>query len=357
MIGNCGGGAAARALPRPAKVLLALAIGSLGGYAAFRLQLPLPWMIGAMALTTAAAIAGLPVVLPMGLRTLMVTVLGIMLGSAFSPEILERLGAWAVSLSAVALYAALAGAASMLYFRRLCRYDPVSAYFSAMPGGLSEMVLVGGAMGGDVRVISLTHAARVLLVVMALPFAFQWLVGYEPGAKPAPGPPLTEMAAGDLGVLALCGVLGFLGATALRLPAAGLVGPMVLSAAVHLVGWSAAQPPLELVAAAQVVIGSAIGCRFAGTAPALVGRVVVNAAGGTVILLAATLAVAGALQALTGLPGAALVLAFAPGGLAEMSLIALALSVDAAFVATHHVVRIFLIVVLAPLAFRLLRRR
>ena len=137
-------------------MLLALAIGSLGGYAAYRLQLPLPWMIGAMALTTAAAIAGLPVVLPMGLRTLMVTVLGIMLGSAFSPEILDRLGAWAVSLGAVALYAALAGAASMLYFRRLCRYDPVSAYFSAMPGGLSEMVLVGGAMGGDVRVISLT---------------------------------------------------------------------------------------------------------------------------------------------------------------------------------------------------------
>ncbi len=50
-------------------------------------------------------------------------------------------------------------------------------------------------------------------------------------------------------------------------------------------------------------------------------------------------------------------LAFAPGGLAEMSLIAIAINADAAFVATHHVVRIFLIVVLAPLAFRLTRRR
>ena len=51
-----------------------------------------------------------------------------------------------------------------------------------------------------------------------------------------------------------------------------------------------------------------------------------------------------------GLPIAALVLAFAPGGLAEMSLIALALGVDPAFVSSHHVVRIFLVVVLAPLA-------
>ena len=58
------------------------------------------------------------------------------------------------------------------------------------------------------------------------------------------------------------------------------------------------------------------------------------------------------LHGATGLPIPTLVLAYAPGGLAEMSLIALALSLDAAFVATHHLVRVFLIVVLAPAFFR-----
>ena len=38
-------------------------------------------------------------------------------------------------------------------------------------------------------------------------------------------------------------------------------------------------------------------------------------------------------------------------------LIALSLGIDPAFVSTHHVVRIFLVVVLAPLAFRLLAPR
>lgn len=51
-----------------------------------------------------------------------------------------------------------------------------------------------------------------------------------------------------------------------------------------------------------------------------------------------------------------MLLAFAPGGVAEMSLVALALGIDAAYVATHHVVRIFIIVVAAPLLFRLVRR-
>jgi uncharacterized membrane protein AbrB (regulator of aidB expression) len=74
-------------------------------------------------------------------------------------------------------------------------------------------------------------------------------------------------------------------------------------------------------------------------------------------MVVVTLLLAGVLHAVTGLPTDALVLAYAPGGLAEMSLIALALSMDAAFVATHHIVRIFLIVVLAPLAFRATRGR
>jgi membrane AbrB-like protein len=152
-------------------------------------------------------------------------------------------------------------------------------------------------------------------------------------------------------------VAGFFGAKALRLPAAAVVGPMVLSAALHVAGWTEARPPVELVAAAQVVIGTSIGCRFAGVGIALIGRTVVLAAGSTVILIAVNLAFAFALNAATDLPITALVLAFAPGGLAEMSLIALALSFDAAFVATHHIVRIFLIVVLAPAAFRARERR
>ena len=40
-----------------------------------------------------------------------------------------------------------------------------------------------------------------------------------------------------------------------------------------------------------------------------------------------------------------------------MSLIALALGVDAAFVSTHHVMRIALVVIIAPMMYRLLNRK
>ena len=49
-------------------------------------------------------------------------------------------------------------------------------------------------------------------------------------------------------------------------------------------------------------------------------------------------------------------LAYAPGGLAEMSLVALALGADAAFVSIHHIARIVLIIAFAPMIFLAARR-
>lgn len=57
---------------------------------------------------------------------------------------------------------------------------------------------------------------------------------------------------------------GAVGATWLRLPAAPLLGPMVVSAAAHLTRLTdAAMPPL-LVHLAQIVVGSRLGLQFAG---------------------------------------------------------------------------------------------
>jgi uncharacterized protein len=335
---------------------LALAIGGAGGWLASIAQIPLAWMIGAMTATTLAAVPGLPVAIPRSLRNVMIAVLGVMLGSAFTPEIVQRIGEWSISLSALALYSTVAGAASYAYFRRVCGYDKATAYFSAMPGGLSEMILVGSAMGGDSRIISLTHASRILLVVLTLPFAFQLLTGYEPGTRPPVGLPLFELPPWDLAILSVGGAVGFVLARALRFPAAALLGPMLLSAGMHLAGWTAAKPPLEFVAAAQIVVGTAVGCRFAGTNATLILRAMIAAAGGTAILVVATLAFALAVTQVTGLSLEALVLAYAPGGLAEMSLIALAVGADSAFVATHHIARVILIIGVAPMLFRAMRK-
>jgi hypothetical protein len=337
-------------------ILCAVAIGAAGGALADYLTLPLPWMIGAMIVVTAAALAGVEVDLPRRFRNGMVTVLGIMLGSAFTPEIIARMGEWIVTLCALAAWMLLAAGVTLVYFQRFAGYDRPTAFFSATPGGLAEMTLVGGQFGGDERTISLTHTARVLLVVSTIPVWYR-LTAHIPPASALMQTGMRDLAAFDLGVLALCAVVGATVAGRLRIPAAFLVGPMVLSAIVHLIGITTSRPPTALVSAAQVVMGTAIGCRFAGVALRIIGRVVVHALVSGVVMLGLTVLFGVTLSAWFNFPLPAVILAFAPGGLAEMSLIAIALGLDAAYIATHHILRIVIIVSAAPLVFRFTRGR
>ena len=334
---------------------LALAIGTAGGALFDHFNLPLAWMIGAMLFTTAAAMAGVPVRIPKTLRNVMVMILGVMLGSGFTPAILGRLGEWSVSLSGLAVYMVVATVVGVQYLRRAAKLDPVTSYFTATPGGLNEMVMVGTQMGGDTRTMALAHALRVMLVVIVIPFAFQALGLYDPAKKGTLGPPLLSLSLKDVALLTACAV-GYPVAKALRIPAAQIVGPMLLSAAIHLAGLTEGKPPGLLVAAAQVVIGASLGCRFTGLEVRRIGRDSLTAVGLTALMLGVTAAAAWVVDEATGLGLAALILAFAPGGLAEMTLVALALNIDVALVATHHMVRIILIVTLAPAAFLLWRK-
>jgi len=345
--------------PGRAALARALAIGVVGGGVFAWFNLPLAWMMGAMSLTTLSAVGGVRVMVPAKLRQVMIAVLGVMLGSAFRPDILEQAGQWTLSLAMLVVYVAAVALLAGLYFRKVARYDATTAYFSAIPGGLSEMILVGGAMGGDERTIALTHASRILLVVLIIPFWFRLVEGYQPipGGVSGSFMAFGQMPAADLASLGLCAVVGFFIARALRLPAAALTGPMTVSAAAHLFGLTTSTPPAELIIIAQVVIGTAIGCRFAGVGPRRILRAIAAAAGATAIMLGIGVVFSLALNAALGLPMSALTLAFAPGGLAEMSLIALALGVDPAFVSTHHLLRIFLVVILAPMAFKLIAPR
>ncbi len=338
--------------------LLTLAIGAVGGVLFLWLRMPLAWMLGAMCFTAPLALLGWPKRLPLRvdpkLRAVMVTVLGVMLGSAFTPEMLRHWSEWLGVMGLMLVYVPLATALCYGIFRKLGGLDPVTSYFAATPGGLQEMTMVGEAMGGNPRNIVLTHAIRIFVVVMTIPVYFRVIEGYQVPPM-LPGPGMGDMALSDGALLIGCGVIGWALARRLKIPAAQLLGPMLCSAFVHLMGWSTAQPPPDVVAVAQVVIGAALGCRFSGAALREVGLVARLSLFSTLVMIALAIALTAIAAPLLGFSRETLILVLAPGGLAEMSLVALALGVEVAIVSSMHVFRIMVVVVLAPQAFRLLR--
>lgn len=335
-------------------IALALLIGAIGGYLFFIANMPLPWMLGSMLSVAVVAVAGAPVALSLGLRTVMIAILGTLLGSSFTPDIFDRLHHWAGGVALMLAFVTVMTAFSVALFVRWGGFDRVTAYFSGTPGGLGVMTIIGEQQGGDPRIIPLIHATRIFIVVFAIPM---YLLLVKDLDVPSGAQLLTDTPIGtpfELLILTGCTILGLLIARLVPIPGAQILAPMLISAAAHITGLVEAAPPAVLVSAAQVVIGAGIGVRFTGLKLKETAWPLTFAVLSAVAMLLGAAVLAEIAAPFLGIGAAALLLALAPGGLAEMSMIALALGVDTAFIATMHIVRIILVVSLAPLAFRLI---
>lgn len=334
-----------------------VAIGGLGGWIFSWIGTPLPWMLGALATTMAAAMLGVPLHVPQLFRRSWIIVLGVMLGASFGPETLDHIALWSGSFIGMILFVAGTTALVAWFYRSVGRFDRNTALFCATPGGLGEMAILGPALGGDERTIVLTHATRIVMVMACLPPAYALIEGYVTPADLGGGGRLLDMALGDLTLLTAAGVGGALIAKMLRLPAWQMSGSMFASAAIHASGLTDARPPSELIGFAQVVIGSGAGARFAGARLRELGKPMALSAIATLGVLVLAAAAAYIVASMLSLDFRAVHLSYAPGGFAEMSLIALALGIEAPFVAVHHMGRIFAVVLLASVLGRVLAKR
>jgi uncharacterized protein len=309
-----------------------------------------------MVFVTAASLVGAPVKVPNAARSPMLVVLGVMLGGGVTPDLVARAPQYGASLVGLVLVVIASTAACFVFFRLVGRFDRTTAFYSAVPGGLTEMILMGEADGGSSRDIATIHAGRILFVILALPFLMQALSGIAIGGRPLPGTPLLSLAAPELALFALTCVVGAAASYFVRTATSLFLIPLLLSAIVHGAGLSAFAAPTELVVAAQLVIGISLGARFAGSRVSEIGRSLLLALAACFILLAISASFAWGVGAIVGLDVLALLLSYAPGGVAEMSLVALALHIDAAIVVIHHLVRLLLVTMLARPAYLLLTR-
>ena len=67
---------------------------------------------------------------------------GVLLGSAFNPGMLREIIQWIASLTVLVGFLGVFGVCVTWIFRRF-GYDRSTAYFSALPAGLTEMTIVG----------------------------------------------------------------------------------------------------------------------------------------------------------------------------------------------------------------------
>lgn len=333
--------------------LRTIAIAAVGAGLFQYAGLPLPFLFGPMAACLLAALAGQQL---QGLGQVSVgarTILGVAVGASITPELVGQLPQMALSVALVPLYIVLIAVIGVPFFTRVCGFDRVTAWYAAMPGGLQDMIVFGQEAGGDVRTLSLIHATRVLIIVTLAPILMTGAFGAS--LSHPIGDPALSLPPHELVLMVVAALVGWKGGERLGLFGAAILGPMIVTAGLSLAGFIHFRPPAEAILTAQFFIGMGIGVYYVGVTLSELRRDVL--AGVAFVILLAGLAV-GFTWVVTAAGLAAPIeafLAFAPGGQAEMTVLAIVTGADLGFVIVHHLTRVVLVITGAPVALRLFR--
>ena len=335
------------------RIALTLALGFAAAGLCLLLNTPLPWMIGPWLVTAVGCMAGAPLVAATPLRNAGQWAIGTALGLYFTPQVVGVvLGHWAAIVAGI-VWALALGTGFGLFLKWAnpgnAALDRPTTFFASAIGGASEMALLAERFGGRLELVASAHSLRILLVVLIVPFGFQFadLHGLDPTL---PGPQTVDW--GGLLLLAALTVAG--GALAERLDVANpwVLGPLAVAFALTSSNIELSALPRWVVNLGQLFIGVALGARFTPAFVHSAPRWLITVAIGTLAMIVLSAAFAYVVAQLSGLHPATLLLGTSPGGIAEMCITAKVLQLGVPVVTAFHVTRMAAVVMLAGPLFR-----
>lgn len=330
--------------------LRAVLVSALAGYTAWLLHIPLPWMIGPMVGMASMKMRGIEVRPLKRGREAGQLIIGTAVGLYFTPAVMHEV--WKVA--GLMLLAGLAsigiGYATALVVSRLAGVDRKTAFFASVPGGASEMVMLGERYGSHAAFVAMAQSLRMMLVVLIVPllFALSGVTGSEPYVPATVTFSWSGFAALLLAVVAGGMVLHRIGA-----PTPWMLGPLMCAVAITASGYSLSSMPGAVSALGQALIGCALGCRFQREFLLQAPRMMSGVVAGVLLTIAMSALLGIGLASIGGLPWASLILATAPGGFAEMAVTAKVLQLGVPLVAAFHVTRLLILLTMTAPIFHL----
>ena len=328
-----------------------LALAAAGGAALGLIGVPAGWLSGSILAVAGASLAGRPMLIPTLLMRAIFVLIGISLGAVVTPETLHGMATYPVSIAVLILAMALISIGGAGYLRLIHRWDNVDAYLAAAPGGMSQVLALGAELGGDLRAIAIVQSIRVVVIAVGMPAGLSML-GLVGQAPPRVTGALSIGVLDELAILVAASTVVAIIAYRIRFPGGLLFGAMLTSAVLHGSGLIHAVMPWWAVNTAMVAMGAITGSRFANTPLRMLLNFVGAAFGSFAVAVTIAAAFAAVLISVLSLRAAEVMIAFAPGSVDAMMLLALALNLDPVYVGAHHLTRIFFVSLTMPLVAR-----
>lgn len=336
------------------RLLLTLATGLLGALLFAVLQLPIPWLLGSMFSSALAMRLAVPMApIPEFPERVMRVVIGVTLGPAVAASVNSNAADLPWAAVAAIVVTLLTAGIGMRWFEWRAGLSRPSAFLASLPGGLSVLFGLSNSLDDRPRIL-LAHTVRVVIVVVFISLLAR-VLGVTTVDAPLSAGLNWRSEAAPLVLLALV-VVNFALAEYLRVAGGHVIIPMLVTAVIAASTSIPVDSPELLQSIAMLVFGTVLGMQL-GAAPGQENRVLVlTAISFSFFAIALVAVVALSVAAVSSQTFLVLFLALAPGGIAEVSLVALALGLDAGLVALLHSCRFLLIVFIGPFASNWLTR-
>jgi membrane AbrB-like protein len=333
-----------------------LCFAAAGGLTLGLLGMPAGFLSGSILAVACGSLAGRPMLMPTPLMRTLLVLIGMSLGAVVTPATLNGMATYPLSIACLIVAMITISASGAAYLRIVHGWDTITAYLAAAPGGLSQVMGLAAEFDADMRGIAIVQTVRVVIVAVGLPAGLSMLglVGHTTRSL---GGTFDPAQIGELAILIVASTVAALIAYKIRFPGGLLFGAMLTSAALHGSGLIHVVMPWWVTNTVMIAFGAVTGSRFAGTPLRLVMHYIAAALGSFAIAVTITAIFAAGLVGILALPIAEVMIAYAPGAVDAMMLLALALNLDPVYVGAHHLVRIFYVSLTMPLVAHRTARR
>ncbi|MCD2158098.1 AbrB family transcriptional regulator [Rhodococcus cerastii] len=319
-----------------------------------------PMLSAALIVAAALALAGVgPSHPPNVLKNVAQGIISVSIGLSVKPEIITSLSGQWIPVLAVAVSTLVLSFLAGIGLSCSKFVDHVTGVLSLTAGGSSGLVAAADELGADTRIVVFIQYLRVSIVVITMPL----IVTFIFSAEDAPVSNSNQLSSPwwlGFTVTMIIVVVGYRLARLVRFPLPATLGPLCIAICISLSGWLPdISIPEFMLPLSFVIIGWQAGLSFTREGLHSLRKVFLRAL--TLIMALAFLcACLGTLLSIwTGQSFLQGYLATTPGGIAAVLAVASSTDTDSAFVAASQIIRLVLMVVMAPtlVGFVQLRRR
>ena len=322
------------------------ASGALAAY----LNVPAGWLCGSLAMSAWLSFTGRSALMLPDLRDFAMILSGLSIGLSVTPETVARFATIPLSLSIMILAVIAITSSSAFILMRFFGWKRLEACLASAPGALSTILIIASEKEAELSKIVIIQLFRLFMLMAVLPSVVT--AGFGHATLPIRHDQVWLSPEG-LALVCAGGLLLALFFVRIRLPAPILLGAMLAAGGMNGSGLVAGQMPALLSDLSFALVGWFIGERFRGVKLRDIRGLIGPMCASFLATILVSLFFSELVVWISHFPQAEVLVAFAPGGVEAMSILALALQLDSVFVASDHIVRFVFIGIALPIMIRM----